>query len=129
MVTLRANYLRLPLLIFYTALLLVTVKNPLFAQPPRYIVPNYIAQYADQAVEQMLIYKIPASVILAQAILESRGGTSELAIRSNNHFGIKCHSQWIGDTIVKDDDNTNECFRKYKNIDESYTDHSIFLIS
>ncbi len=74
----------------------------------------------------MIEYKIPASVILAQAVLESGSGTSDLARRSNNHFGIKCH-QWDGDTILKDDDTYQECFRRYSTIQESYTDHSLFL--
>jgi len=77
----------------------------------------------------MIAYKIPASVILAQAIFESSSGTSMLAKKSNNHFGIKCHVGWMGDTIVKHDDSLNECFRSYPNIEESYTDHSLFLTS
>jgi hypothetical protein len=102
---------------------------PLSAQPPLFRTYNYIETYSLQAVEQMTEHRIPASVILAQAILESRGGTSELAKRSNNHFGIKCHSEWTGDTIANDDDNDNECFRRYNSIAESYNDHSVFLIS
>ncbi len=98
-------------------------------QPPRYAIPNYIAEHSDRAVSQMILFKIPASVILAQAIIESRSGTSELAKRANNHFGIKCHNQWIGDTILKDDDHSDECFRKYENISDSYRDHSVFLSS
>ncbi|MEO6305896.1 MAG: glucosaminidase domain-containing protein, partial [Bacteroidia bacterium] len=74
-------------------------------------------------------HKIPASVTLAQAIFESGCGSSNLAKRSNNHFGIKCHAEWNGDTIVKNDDSYNECFRSYKTVHESYTDHSNFLRS
>ena len=99
------------------------------AQPPLFRTYNYIETYAKEAVHQMIEYKIPASVTLAQAIIESRSGTSELAKRSNNHFGIKCHVGWVGDTIVQDDDSANECFRKYSSIRESYTDHSVFLAS
>lgn len=101
--------------------------NPLFAQPPQYKMQVYIANYGEVAISQMVEYKIPASVILAQAIFESRCGGSELAKKSNNHFGIKCHLEWEGDTIVKTDDTLNECFRKYPSIEESYTDHSKFL--
>lgn len=110
-----------------TALLLFFCISALKAQPPLFRTYNYIDSYTEEAIDQMVQFKIPASVILAQAILESRSGTSELAKRSNNHFGIKCHNGWDGDTIVKDDDSTNECFRRYASIDESYTDHSLFL--
>ena len=88
---------------------------------------NYIRQYSDEAVNQMIEFKIPASVILAQAIFESGSGTSDLSIKSNNHFGIKCHVEWNGDTITQNDDTLNECFRKYMNVKESFTDHSLFL--
>lgn len=90
---------------------------------------SYIKQYSDEAVRQMVKYRIPASVVLAQAIFESGSGTSDLAVKSNNHFGIKCHVEWEGDTITKTDDTLNECFRKYYSVRESYTDHSIFLSS
>lgn len=90
---------------------------------------SYINQYSNEAINQMIEYKIPASVILAQAIFESGSGNSILAKRSNNHFGIKCHTTWGGDTIRKSDDSLNECFRSYKNINDSYTDHSLFLKS
>lgn len=74
----------------------------------------------------MQIYKIPASITLAQGILESGNGNSVLARQANNHFGIKCHD-WKGETITLDDDKPNECFRKYPTADESYKDHSLFL--
>src|SRR5690606_14879141 len=80
----------------------------------------YVASHAEEAVTQMIEYKIPASVILAQAILESGCGESDLAKRSNNHFGIKCHRQWVGDTVKKSDDEPNECFRKYNSTKESF---------
>jgi len=89
----------------------------------------YVSWYAESAVDQMIEHKIPASVILAQAIFESRCGMSELALKSNNHFGIKCHIEWRGDTVVKSDDTLNECFRKYRSVEDSYTDHSLFLKS
>lgn len=99
------------------------------AQPPIFRIQSYVETYSLEAVHQMVNYKIPASVIMAQAIFESQSGSSELAKKSNNHFGIKCHVEWGGDTILKDDDTLNECFRKYTNIEDSYTDHSLFLNS
>jgi hypothetical protein len=109
-------------------LLLLLLQN-LSAQPPLFKTYLYIEAHSALAIHQMSQYKIPASVILAQAIYESSSGTSVLARRSNNHFGIKCHVGWGGDTIVRTDDTLNECFRKYTNIEESYTDHSVFLSS
>ena len=87
----------------------------------------YIKTYSKIATEQMNKYKIPASIILAQGIVESGAGASNLALRSNNHFGIKCHQDWSGKKVYHDDDKKNECFRKYKNPIESYKDHSEFL--
>ena len=88
---------------------------------------EYIAKYKELAIRQMKKYKIPASIILAQACLESADGRSTLATKANNHFGIKCHSSWKGKTYRKDDDRRNECFRKYPTIEDSYKDHSEFL--
>ena len=88
---------------------------------------NYIEQYADVAIQKMSEYKIPASITLAQGIFESACGKSRLAVDGNNHFGIKCHTEWTGDTILIDDDELQECFRKYASVSESYTDHSLFL--
>jgi LysM repeat protein len=73
-------------------------------------------------------YKIPASIKLAQGILESGAGTSELARASNNHFGIKCHSSWTGERVYRRDDGPNDCFRKYKKVEDSYEDHAKFLL-
>ena len=87
----------------------------------------YINDYKDLAIEHMNIYGIPASIKLAQGILESGSGKSELAVNSNNHFGIKCHSNWEGERTYYDDDEKNECFRKYKLVKDSYIDHSLFL--
>lgn len=87
---------------------------------------DYFDQYKDVAVEQMLKYHIPASITLAQGVLESGAGRSELATRANNHFGIKCNG-WTGRKSYHDDDERNECFRAYDNVYESYKDHSIFL--
>ena len=87
---------------------------------------TYINQYRDLAIQQMLKYNIPASITLAQGLLESGAGNSELAARSNNHFGIKCHG-WTGRKSYHDDDDTQECFRAYDNVYESFEDHSVLL--
>jgi flagellum-specific peptidoglycan hydrolase FlgJ len=88
---------------------------------------SYIRKYAPIAVMQMHEYKIPASITLAQGILESGSGKSVLALKSKNHFGIKCHTQWTGERVYHDDDAKGECFRKYQYIETSYKDHSLFL--
>ncbi|WP_443702956.1 glucosaminidase domain-containing protein [Prevotella sp.] len=87
---------------------------------------TYINQYRDLAIEQMLKFKIPASITLAQGLLESGAGYSELATKGNNHFGIKCHG-WTGRKTYHDDDEAQECFRAYNNVYESYEDHSLLL--
>ena len=87
---------------------------------------QYIEQYRDIAIEQMLKWKVPASITLAQGLLESAAGQSTLATKGNNHFGIKCHG-WTGATIYRDDDLKQECFRAYRSAYESYEDHSKFL--
>jgi flagellum-specific peptidoglycan hydrolase FlgJ len=88
---------------------------------------GYIKKYAPIAVKEMHEYKIPASITLAQGILESGKGKSELALKSNNHFGIKCHRKWTGERVYHDDDEKGECFRKYRYPETSYNDHSLFL--
>lgn len=88
---------------------------------------EYIGMWKDVAVENMVLFKIPASITLAQGILESGDGNSELARKANNHFGIKCHSDWTGKKVYHDDDAKGECFRKYNDARESYADHSEFL--
>ena len=88
---------------------------------------KYIEKYSKIAVAEMKKYNIPASITLAQGILESGNGESRLAKEGNNHFGIKCHSNWNGKTIIEDDDEKDECFRKYDNAEDSYRDHSLFL--
>ncbi|HEU4790773.1 MAG TPA: glucosaminidase domain-containing protein [Flavobacterium sp.] len=87
----------------------------------------YISQYSGVAMSNMKTYGIPASIILAQGILESGAGKGDLAMTANNHFGIKCHSDWTGDKVYKDDDSANECFRKYNQASESYQDHAMVL--
>lgn len=88
---------------------------------------QYFDQYKDVAIEQMLRYRIPASITLAQGVLESGAGKSVLALKSNNHFGIKCHNSWAGPRVYASDDSPNDCFRSYSNVYESYEDHSVFL--
>jgi len=88
---------------------------------------RYIAKYEDVAKKEMKEYGVPASITLAQGILESQSGKSELAIEGNNHFGIKCHDNWHGEKILHDDNEAQECFRKYNNPAESFKDHSQFL--
>jgi len=88
---------------------------------------DYIDQYKELAVREMNRTGVPASITLAQGMIESDYGRSRLAREANNHFGIKCHSDWKGPTITHHDDKRNECFRKYRKPDESFTDHSDFL--
>jgi LysM repeat protein len=90
---------------------------------------DYIDQYSVMAVSEMKRTGIPASITLAQGIIESDMGRSRLARDGNNHFGIKCHNNWTGATIRHDDDRRNECFRKYRNAEESFRDHSDFLVN
>ncbi len=88
---------------------------------------NYFDRYKDLAIEQMLRYRIPASITLAQGVFESGAGESRLATQGNNHFGIKCHG-WRGRTMTQDDDARGECFRAYDSPQQSYEDHSKFLV-
>lgn len=90
---------------------------------------QYIQKYKDCAIEQMLVYNIPASITLAQGMLESDYGNSPLAKYANNHFGIKCHDDWTGPYYAYDDDHKGEHFRKYATVDDSYRDHAQFLRS
>lgn len=93
------------------------------------MVLEYIEKYQKIAKEDMLQYGIPASITLGQGILESGAGTGPLSAQANNHFGIKCHLEWNGPSVKYDDDEAQECFRKYSNPEESYRDHSMFLTS
>jgi flagellum-specific peptidoglycan hydrolase FlgJ len=88
---------------------------------------DYIKKYKETAMDEMRVFKIPASITLAQGILESASGKSELTKKSNNHFGIKCHKGWKGKRVYYDDDKKGECFRVYKNPKKSFRDHSLFL--
>ncbi|MCV9926576.1 glucosaminidase domain-containing protein [Flavobacterium sp. LS1R49] len=91
------------------------------------LISDYILQYKDIAMGNMKNYGIPASIILAQGILESGAGKGDLALSANNHFGIKCHKDWVGESVRHDDDSAQECFRKYKEPSESFRDHALFL--
>jgi len=102
------------------------VKEKMPANSYHYRIEDYIRDYASIAQEEMKLYKIPASITLAQGILESGAGNGELTRRANNHFGIKCHD-WNGEKVYHDDDKRGECFRKYKHAKYSYRDHSLFL--
>jgi flagellum-specific peptidoglycan hydrolase FlgJ len=115
-------------------------ENPVYKESDRYFEnfkrhnPNlnsytmiYIGRYKNIAIDKMIEYKIPASITLAQGILESGNGRSTLASKSNNHFGIKCHKGWKGKKVYHDDDRRHECFRKYNSPEGSFDDHSLFL--
>ena len=91
------------------------------------LVKQYVLDFKDVAKDNMKRHGIPASIILAQGILESGAGRGTLCVNANNHFGIKCHADWTGETVNHDDDAEQECFRKYKQASESYNDHSLFL--
>ena len=93
------------------------------------MVLNYISNFKAIAKENMSSKGIPASITLAQGILESGAGTGDLALQANNHFGIKCHKEWTGESVRHDDDSAQECFRKYSQPEQSYRDHSDFLTS
>jgi hypothetical protein len=90
-------------------------------------VTEYINKYKELAIKEMQRTGVPASITLAQGILESQSGESDLAKRSNNHFGIKCKTGWTGEKVYHDDDERGECFRSYTNVEQSYIDHSDFL--
>jgi flagellum-specific peptidoglycan hydrolase FlgJ len=92
-------------------------------------VRNYIDTFSETAKKNMREHGIPASITLAQGILESGAGKGRLCVEANNHFGIKCHTGWAGPSITHDDDALQECFRKYNDPSESYRDHSLFLTS
>ncbi|MFZ5555082.1 MAG: glucosaminidase domain-containing protein [Bacteroidota bacterium] len=119
----RAKNILLP------ALLCLVITVNAYAQPAerRISRKEYIEMWKDEAQKNMLEYGIPASITLAQGILESADGNSPLARYANNHFGIKCHDGWEGETFIQNDDKANECFRKYETAEQSFHDHSEFL--
>jgi LysM repeat protein len=108
---------------------IIFCANISIAQPSeKKLSPNdYIERYKDDAITEMLSHAIPASITLAQGMLESGNGNSALSVYANNHFGIKCHVGWTGESYYMDDDAKNECFRKYEKVLDSYNDHSLFL--
>lgn len=97
------------------------------AAQERTTIEQYVEQFRDIAISEMKRSGVPAAITLAQGILESENGNSDLVKKSNNHFGIKCKSTWAGDSVNHDDDAEGECFRAYDNAEESYRDHSNFL--
>jgi len=113
------------LVLLFTSVLVLT--GTATAQKKNASYQKYVKDYSDLAIQHQRKYKIPASITLAQGILESGAGQSDLARRSNNHFGIKCHTDWKGGRVYHDDDLRGECFRKYKKVEDSYEDHSKFL--
>jgi len=110
------------------ALLLCTLFFSANAQQKQEIL-NYIDRYKQVAIDEMVRSKVPASITIAQGILESSAGTSTLSRNSNNHFGIKCKEEWSGKKYYHDDDKPQECFRVYENVRESFADHSDFLLT
>ncbi len=104
----------------------VTAPTKVKTTPKINSTTHYISVYKDVAISEMKQYGIPASITLAQGILESGSGKGRLAVKANNHFGIKCHG-WKGKKIYHDDDEKGECFRKYRNAEKSFRDHSEFL--
>jgi hypothetical protein len=110
-------------------LLFFMLLLPLSLMAQKITVEEYIETYKDIAMSEMRNHKIPASITLAQGIIESGAGNSALAREAKNHFGIKCHKEWKGKTYTMDDDEKDECFRVYKNAEESFRDHSEFLTS
>ncbi|MGL4852236.1 MAG: glucosaminidase domain-containing protein [Phocaeicola sp.] len=114
--------------IITATLLTIAISLPLEAQNRNKQYDDYIDQYKEIAINDMKRYHIPASIKLAQALLESGAGKSYLASKSNNHFGIKCGSDWRGRTVRHTDDAPNECFRAYSHPRESFEDHSKFLV-
>ena len=105
---------------------LIVLPTQAYGQHKLAAYQKYIKTYGTLAIKQQTQYKIPASITLAQGLLESGAGQSDLARRSNNHFGIKCH-EWKDARVYHDDDLRGECFRKYSTVEQSYTDHSKFL--
>ena len=117
---------RLPKL-FTTTIFFISFLSISYAQSDKQRIDAYINQYKSLAIEEMQRTGVPASITLAQGILETAGGQSDLASVANNHFGIKCKSDWNGDYMLHDDDAKNERFRKYATVEDSYKDHSDFL--
>lgn len=109
------------------ASVLMLLAVPVLTMAQRMTTEEYISQYREDAIKDMVKTGVPACITLAQGILESESGNSKLAQEANNHFGIKCHKEWEGKTFHQDDDARDECFRKYSTVLESFDDHSDFL--
>jgi LysM repeat protein len=117
-----------PYLPLLRILILLLIPLSVFSQSGKKYTPaDYISMYKEDAIKDMMKMGVPASITLAQGILESESGNSDLAREAKNHFGIKCHSDWTGPGFHKDDDAKDECFRKYQTALESFDDHSKFL--
>ena len=112
---------------FFKFIIFTLISVAALAQPSRISSEQYIIKYKDFAIAEMYRCGVPASITLAQGILESQSGNSRLARDANNHFGIKCKTTWTGKTITADDDAVGECFRAYDTDLESFKDHSNFL--
>lgn len=119
----------IPTFLVFFVIYLSTFHAQTFFNNDSVSIVRYILTYSDFAKEQEIKYGIPASVIMAQAIIESDAGKSILAVCANNHFGIKTHKEWMGDSVYYHDNRLNESFRKYRNVYDSYEDHSKFLLS
>jgi hypothetical protein len=121
------KYIRLSFLYFSFTLCVFHAQGESKKKTKNSVYEAYIEKYKTLAVKQQKTHKIPASITLAQGLLESAAGSSRLARQGNNHFGIKCKEEWRGGRIYHDDDEQNECFRTYKTVEDSYLDHSLFL--
>ena len=124
---LKITFFMKQLRLLVLTLVMLTTSVGAKAQYTTKDVHDYIATYSTMAIKKMKDYGIPASITLAQGILESAAGTSDLAKNANNHFGIKCHYDWEGKKYFKDDDKKHECFRSYATVEQSFDDHSAFL--
>ena len=122
--TRKVNHVKLYILLLCCLLAVPEVS----AQRRQASYNNYIKQWAPLAVQQMKQHNVPASITLAPGLLESGAGLSKLARESNNHFGIKCGRGWRGRSVRANDDAPNECFRAYRRVEDSYEDHSLFLV-
>ncbi len=122
-------YFIIPIALSFCLISCKTYKPLVSSGIPVRSISDYVNQYKDLAISEMKRTGIPASITLAQGIIESDCGRSSLAREANNHFGIKCHDDWTGPTVRHNDNKRNECFRKYKRAEESYYDHSDFLKS
>jgi len=116
------KYRIIPFILFFL------ISNPVNSQK-KITAKEYIDRFKAIAIQEMKRSGIPASIILAQGLIESENGNSQLAVKANNHFGIKCHKDWKGSTMYIDDDTPNECFRKYNSAWESFRDHSNFIMN